>query len=357
MSLLARFDQRARDPSFVCITRKLLLTSFILSFYSLVRFETLRGALPALAHVVDDELAGCRHAPGVFGPPLRLRAAPLPPRPVASRRHRDGRGDSAAPLAFAQPEQPLCRGRYNRSIAIGILPVSTFCSGHTYFIQRMPQRRGLQPFAVHTTFQYSGAVGKTHRLREAMLWSDPPSYFDPPQGLIRYTPKVRRELNRECSTRKPAVRATRLRGRCAGAPRAHPAGQGDGHRVALHARAPPARAGARAARAAGRAAGRPPGSRRRIGRRRGGRCCASEHRRAQRADRRCAGARPGTRRRGNTGSRRWTSRRLQHTQTHSPENRVPRLVSEPGTVHHGGRHHVCSDQDPAQRPHWFLQRA
>ena len=61
---------------------------------------------------------------------------------------------------------------YNGTIGIGILPVSTFCSGHTYFVQRMPQRRRFEPFSVHTTFQYSGAVGKTHRLREAMLWED-----------------------------------------------------------------------------------------------------------------------------------------------------------------------------------------
>lgn len=40
------------------------------------------------------------------------------------------------------------------------------CSGHTYFVQRMPQRKQLLPYSVHTTFQYSGSIGKTHRLRE-----------------------------------------------------------------------------------------------------------------------------------------------------------------------------------------------
>ena len=57
-----------------------------------------------------------------------------------------------APTPPALQSKRLFLG-YNRTIAIGILPVSTFCSGHTYFIQRMPQRRGLQPFTVHTTFQ------------------------------------------------------------------------------------------------------------------------------------------------------------------------------------------------------------
>ena len=61
---------------------------------------------------------------------------------------------------------------YNGTIMIGILPVATYCSGHTYFVQRMPQRKSppIEPFTVHTTFQYSGAIGKTHRLREAMMW-------------------------------------------------------------------------------------------------------------------------------------------------------------------------------------------
>ena len=58
----------------------------------------------------------------------------------------------------------------------------------------MPQRRGVVPYSVHTTFQYSGAVGKTHRLREAMLWEDEPSYFTPPKNLLTYAPVVRREL-------------------------------------------------------------------------------------------------------------------------------------------------------------------
>ena len=83
---------------------------------------------------------------------------------------------------------------YNNTIGIGILPVSSFCSGHTYFIQRMPQRRGIEPYSVHTTFQYSGAVGKTHRLREGMLWEDEPEYYAPKENLLSYTPVVRREL-------------------------------------------------------------------------------------------------------------------------------------------------------------------
>ena len=103
-------------------------------------------------------------------------------------------------LGFNEAPKRLRRKRlflgYNRTLAIGILPVSTFCSGHTYFVTRMPQKYGIEPYSVHTTFQYSGAVGKTHRLREAMLWEEeePRAYYDPTGGLLQYTPSIRWEL-------------------------------------------------------------------------------------------------------------------------------------------------------------------
>ncbi len=53
---------------------------------------------------------------------------------------------------------------------MGILPVALFASGHTYFVQRLHEQMGLEPFAVHATFQYSGTPGKRHRMRERMLW-------------------------------------------------------------------------------------------------------------------------------------------------------------------------------------------
>ena len=79
---------------------------------------------------------------------------------------------------------------YNGTIAIGILPVSSFCSGHTYFIQRMPQRRKHRGVLGAHNLPVLGAVGKTHRLREAMLWADEPAYFAPTRGLLSYTPHV-----------------------------------------------------------------------------------------------------------------------------------------------------------------------
>lgn len=69
---------------------------------------------------------------------------------------------------------------YRGNLKMGILPVSLFCSGHTYFIQELYKKLDLVPYAVHTTFQFGGTEGKRHRLREAKLFHDPPEYFDTP---------------------------------------------------------------------------------------------------------------------------------------------------------------------------------
>lgn len=49
----------------------------------------------------------------------------------------------------------------------------------------MYQQLRLEPYAVHTTFQYAGTEGKRHRLREGMVFYDPPEYYDSP-GKILY---------------------------------------------------------------------------------------------------------------------------------------------------------------------------
>ncbi|GAB2272835.1 hypothetical protein Dimus_007654 [Dionaea muscipula] len=67
---------------------------------------------------------------------------------------------------------------YDGNLKLGVLPASIFCSGHTYFVQSMYQQFRLEPYAVHTTFQYAGTAGKRHRLREAMLFYDPPEYYN-----------------------------------------------------------------------------------------------------------------------------------------------------------------------------------
>ncbi|OIT28358.1 PREDICTED: arabinosyltransferase XEG113 [Nicotiana attenuata] len=83
---------------------------------------------------------------------------------------------------------------YDGNLKLGLLPASIFCSGHTYFVQAMFQHLRLEPYAVHTTFQYAGTEGKRHRLREAMVFYDLPEYYDPPGGLLTFKPSIPKNL-------------------------------------------------------------------------------------------------------------------------------------------------------------------
>ena len=57
---------------------------------------------------------------------------------------------------------------------------------HTVFTQHKYEEYGLKPYVAHATFQYSGTPGKRNRFREALLWDDPPEYFDHPKGFIHF---------------------------------------------------------------------------------------------------------------------------------------------------------------------------
>ncbi|KAJ8758788.1 hypothetical protein K2173_000509 [Erythroxylum novogranatense] len=83
---------------------------------------------------------------------------------------------------------------FDGTLRLGILPSSIFCSGHTYFVQAMYQQLRLEPYAVHTTFQYAGTPGKRHRLREAMVFYDPPEYYDAPGGFLSFKPSIPKSL-------------------------------------------------------------------------------------------------------------------------------------------------------------------
>ncbi|XP_042949213.1 arabinosyltransferase XEG113-like isoform X2 [Carya illinoinensis] len=83
---------------------------------------------------------------------------------------------------------------FDGQLKLGILPASIFCSGHTYFVQTMYQQLRLEPYAVHTTFQYAGTEGKRHRLREAMFFYDPPDYYDSPGGFLSFRPSIPKSL-------------------------------------------------------------------------------------------------------------------------------------------------------------------
>lgn len=77
---------------------------------------------------------------------------------------------------------------YSGKCTCGILNVASFGSGHTFFVQRQYEAVPHEPYVLHATFQFSGTEGKRHRMREAELWLDPPEYYDPPGGLLVYTP-------------------------------------------------------------------------------------------------------------------------------------------------------------------------
>ncbi|KAL0302513.1 UNVERIFIED_CONTAM: Arabinosyltransferase [Sesamum angustifolium] len=83
---------------------------------------------------------------------------------------------------------------YDGNLKLGLLPASIFCSGHTYFVQAAYQQLKLEPYAVHTTFQYAGTDGKRHRLREAMVFFDPPEYYDTPGGFLTFKPNIPKSL-------------------------------------------------------------------------------------------------------------------------------------------------------------------
>jgi hypothetical protein len=73
---------------------------------------------------------------------------------------------------------------WNDKIKIARLPLRYFANGHTFFVQRLYQKKDHPPpFVVHMTYQYGDdsafPYGKRQRMREGRVWQvDPPSYFN-----------------------------------------------------------------------------------------------------------------------------------------------------------------------------------
>jgi hypothetical protein len=59
-------------------------------------------------------------------------------------------------------------------VRLGILPMERFLQGHTYFVQRLHERRQVQPVHVHVTYAMGADFGKQWRLKTAGLWRDAP---------------------------------------------------------------------------------------------------------------------------------------------------------------------------------------
>eukprot|EP01018_Ginkgo_biloba_P007783 Gb_19824 [translate_table: standard] len=83
---------------------------------------------------------------------------------------------------------------FDGTLKLGILPANVFCNGHTYFVQAQHEQLGLDPYAVHTTFQFAGTEGKRHRLREAKLFHDNPEYYDFPGGFLSFNSSIPQNL-------------------------------------------------------------------------------------------------------------------------------------------------------------------
>lgn len=82
------------------------------------------------------------------------------------------RNDSAS-----SPKHSLATG-FNASLVVGVLPVAAFATGHTFFVQNLYKKQQVKPYVVHLTYQFGGASGKRHRLRERLLWlADDDAYF------------------------------------------------------------------------------------------------------------------------------------------------------------------------------------
>lgn len=85
---------------------------------------------------------------------------------------------------------------FDGTLKMGVLPVSIFCSGHTYFVQRLYEKVGIAPYATHATFQFAGTEGKRHRFRESKNFYDPPEYYDPPGGIVSFINNIPEDLLR-----------------------------------------------------------------------------------------------------------------------------------------------------------------
>ncbi|GMH44059.1 hypothetical protein BSKO_11993 [Bryopsis sp. KO-2023] len=87
----------------------------------------------------------------------------------------------------------------NGTTLIGFLPATQFCPGHVFFTQDLPRRLRVPVYAVHTTYQKGEDPGKRQRFREALLWDDPPEYFDSPNGFMMFDLDLPKDLMENAS--------------------------------------------------------------------------------------------------------------------------------------------------------------
>ena len=80
---------------------------------------------------------------------------------------------------------------YRPALKVGLLPIDRFLNGYTYFITHLPEKRHVEPIAIHATFQvHQATVAKIHRFREARLFFDNAAYYAPERKYISFTPRL-----------------------------------------------------------------------------------------------------------------------------------------------------------------------
>lgn len=75
------------------------------------------------------------------------------------------------------PSDPRIVGTWGDKIWMGVLPASVAQSAHSSFLQQLHQVKKVDRYVVHMTWTYNGIPGKRSRLRDMMLWVDPPEYY------------------------------------------------------------------------------------------------------------------------------------------------------------------------------------
>ena len=112
-------------------------------------------------------------------------------------------------MTFPEPNTALADKRLFHGagglLVVGVLPVSLFASGHTFFVSRLHEQLGLEPYVVHATFQFSGTPGKRNRFREFMLWNDAPEYYDPGHAFVTWDNDVPEALLAAAAPNPPAL--------------------------------------------------------------------------------------------------------------------------------------------------------
>lgn len=132
------------------------------------------GAAAATAAVADAGAAGAQQAAGRVRALLRA----LPGAGGVSAGSSVNRAARSVPQPAPPPLPPeRLLPAWGGRVALGVLSITVFPSGHVYFVQRLHELCRVPPLVVRTTHTYGGVRSKVHRLRDAGLFDDGAPYY------------------------------------------------------------------------------------------------------------------------------------------------------------------------------------